>query len=44
MLNDALFYESYEIIGGKKMAAAAANPFHGSINLNLNFIDKYKII
>ncbi len=31
MLNDALFYESYEIIGGKKMAAAAANPFHGSI-------------
>ena len=31
MLNDALFYESYEIIGGEKFMAAAANPFHGSI-------------
>ena len=32
MINDALFYESYEVIGGKKyMAAAASNPFYGSI-------------
>ena len=31
MLNDALFYESYEIIGGEKFMSPAANPFHGSI-------------
>ena len=36
MLNDALFYESYEIIGGEKiMSAAAANPYHSSIIVRL---------
>lgn len=31
MLNDALFYKPYEIIGGEKILATAANPFHGSV-------------
>ena len=31
ILNDAEFYKSYEIIGGEKILAPAANPTHGSI-------------
>ncbi len=31
ILNERLLYPSYEIIGGKKIMAPAANPTHGSI-------------
>ena len=43
MLNDALFYAPYEIIGGEKiMAAAAANPFHGRLLFRLaRILDDY---
>ena len=42
ILNDALFYQSYEIIGGKKFMAPAANPTHGRVIGRLyKFIDDY---
>lgn len=31
MLNDAIFYESYEIIGGKKFIAPSAGAYHNNI-------------
>ena len=31
MLNDALFYESYEIIGGEKFMASSAGAYHNNI-------------
>ena len=31
MLNDALFYDTYETIGGEKIMSPSANPFHGSV-------------
>ena len=31
MLNDALFYDSYEIIGGKKFMSPSANPYHNNV-------------
>ena len=43
MINDALFYTPYEIIGGEKiMAAAAANPLHGRLLFTLGrILDDY---
>ena len=31
MLNDALFYESYEIIGGEKIMAPSASAYHNDV-------------
>ncbi|MBQ9487031.1 MAG: Uma2 family endonuclease [Selenomonadaceae bacterium] len=43
MLNDAIYYKSYETIGGEKfMAAAAANPLHGRLLFKLaRVLDDY---
>lgn len=42
MLNDAIFYESYEIIRGEKFMAPAANPLHNGILFKLSkVIDNY---
>ena len=38
ILNDALFYQSYEIIGGKKIMAPVPNPTHGLIVMRLGMI------
>ena len=37
MLNEALLYPSYEIIGGEKIMALAAVPFHSNIIIELAF-------
>ena len=42
MLNDVLFYESYEIIGGEKFMAPAASPRHGRLLFRLGIaLDDY---
>ena len=42
MINDALFYQPYEIIGGEKFMSPAANPLHGLILFKLSkIIDNY---
>ena len=38
MLNDALFYDSYEVIGGEKFMSPSANPRHNSTLLKLAVI------
>ncbi len=44
MINDALFYEFYEIIRGEKFMSPAANPLHGLILFKLSkIIDNYLI-
>ena len=42
VINERLLYPSYEIIGGKKFMAPAANPTHGRVIGRLyKFIDDY---
>ena len=42
MINDALFYQPYEIIGGEKFMSPAENPLHGLILFKLSkIIDNY---
>ena len=42
LLNDAKFYKSYEIIGGKKIMAPSAAPAHGQIIMRLaTIIENY---
>ena len=42
MINDALFCQPYEIIGGEKFMSPAANPLHGLILFKLSkIIDNY---
>ena len=42
VINERLLYPSYEIIGGKKIMAPAANPTHGRVIGRLyKFIDNY---
>ena len=38
LLNDRLFYKSYEIIGGEKFMPPAANPYHSGIIMRLSAI------
>ena len=38
MLNDALFYDSYEIIGGEKFMAPSAGAYHNNIMGGLYFV------
>ena len=38
MLNDALFYDSYEIIGGKKFMAPSAGAYHNKVMGGLYFV------
>ena len=38
VINDAKFYKSYEIIGGKKIMAPAPNPTHGGVIMRLGMI------
>ena len=45
-INERLMYPSYEIIGGEKIMAPAANPTHGSVIMRLgmfigNYLDMY---
>lgn len=42
MINEALLYESYEIIGGEEFMAPSANPFHGRLLFKLGrILDDY---
>ena len=42
MLNESVAYKSYEIIGGEKFMAAAANPMHALILFKISkLIDNY---
>ena len=42
IINDAIFYQSYEIIGGKKIMAPSAAPTHGGVIMRLgSIIEKY---
>ena len=38
VINDALFYQSYEIIGGKKFMAPSAAPAHGKIIMRIGTV------
>ena len=40
LLDDRLFYKSYEIIGGEKIMAPAAPVYHGNIILDLAYLFK----
>ena len=43
MLNDALFYESYEIIGGEKFIAPSAGAYHNDIMRGLYSIIRFYV-